>query len=91
MAASAMPNMTPDKTPISLCQSSCGSSATSPVATIPQVVNPQDKEPIPSEPYYLAFMGVGWTIVVTVAAAYLLKYLRWKPPDLTLLYAVYRI
>ncbi len=90
MAASAMPNMKSDKATISQCQSSCGSSATTPVATIPQAVSPQVKEPVPSEPYFLAFMGVGWLLVLSFGF-YLLWHLRWKPPDLTLLYAVYRI
>jgi hypothetical protein len=51
----------------------------------------QEPAPEPANPYYLAFMGVGWTTVITVALAYLIKYLRWRPPDFFSLYNYYRI
>lgn len=51
----------------------------------------QEPDPEPAEPYYLAFVGIGWTTAVTVTAAYLLKYLRWRPPDIFSLYSYYRI
>ena len=52
-------------------------------------VEPQDKEPIPLEPYYVAFLGVGWSLTIFIAG-YLLWHLRWRPPDLIKLYANYR-
>lgn len=72
------------------CQSSCSSQST--VAAPGQRVDVEDKdiEPQPAEPYYLAFIGVGWTTIV-LAAAYLLRHLRWRPPDLYKLNSVYRI
>ena len=56
-----------------------------------QVEEDEDPAPEPAEPYYLAFMGVGWTTAITIAAAYLLKYLRWRPPDIFSMYGYYRI
>jgi hypothetical protein len=90
MTANAMPDMTGGKSSVNQCQSSCGSSLPIGLSGVKQEVN-QDKDPVPLEPYYLAFMGVGWTTVVAVAAAYLLRYLRWRPPDLLSLNCVYRI
>lgn len=88
-AASPMPGMG-KQMPQSQCQSSCSSQST--VAAPGQRVDVEDKdtEPQPAEPYYLAFMGVGWTTIITVAAAYLIKYLRWRPPDLYKLHVNYR-
>jgi hypothetical protein len=90
MPTNSMPNMASDKTTVSQCQSSCGSNAASDLSTVPQATNPQDKEPVPFETYYLAFMGVGWSLVL-LFGFYLVWHLRWEPPDLTLLHAVYRI
>lgn len=56
-----------------------------------QAEEDEKPSPEPAEPYYLAFMGVGWTTVITIAAAYLIKYLRWRPPDIFSLYSYYRI
>lgn len=72
------------------CQSSCTSQ--SPLATPGQKseVDEKDIEPLPAETHYLT-AGVGWTTTITVAAAYLFRYLRWQPPDLYKLNAVYRI
>lgn len=74
------------------CQASCISRSSNPVTSnISQREVEKDIEPKPAEPYYLAFMGVGWTTTITVAAAYIRKYLNWRPPDLYKLNAVYRI
>jgi Na+/melibiose symporter-like transporter len=89
MPANAMPNMASDKTNVSQCQSSCGIAA-SELGTVPQAANPQYKEPIPFETHQLGFMGVGWSLVL-LFSFYLVWHLRWEPPDLTLLHAVYRI
>ncbi len=90
MASSAMPNMTPGKTTLSQCQSSCGTSFSDPIVTIQQPVDPQNKEPYFSEPYYLGYMVTEWSLALALCF-YLVWHLRWKPPDLTTLYAVYRI
>jgi hypothetical protein len=86
----------PQNMPQGQCQASCDSQRTqsspSNVAVRPTNVDidEQSIDPQPTEPYYLAFIGVGWITIITIAAAYLLKYLRWRPPDFIKLYAVYR-
>lgn len=74
------------------CQSNCTSSQTpANIAPNPSdVLKNKDIEPQPDSLYYLAFMGVGWTTIVTVAATYLIKYLNWRPPDLYKLNVNYR-
>jgi hypothetical protein len=77
------------------CLSSCGTQHVAqpqPIAPESTTVEVDDQslKPQPVEPYYLAFMGVGWTTVITVAAAYVIKYLRWRPPDLYKLNVAYR-
>ncbi len=76
----------------SQCQVSCSSSQTpADTATKPDdILKDKEKEPQPNEPYYLAFMGVGWTTLITVASAYLFRYLYWRPPDLYKLNVAYR-
>ena len=78
--------------PSGQCQSNCSfSQAPADISTKPgDILRDKDIEPRPAEPYYLAFMGVGWTMVITVAALYLSRYLRWRPPDLYKLNATYR-
>ncbi len=78
--------------PSGQCQTSCTTSQTpADTATKPgDILKEKDLEPQPAEPYYLAFMGVGWTTTITVAAAYLFKYLNWRPPDLFKLNVAYR-
>lgn len=77
---SSMSHIKSQKESASQCQTMCPN--LKPVATISQASESQDKDPVPTEPYYLAFIGVGWTTFIGVAAAYLLGYLRWRPPDL---------
>lgn len=72
------------------CQASCGTQTPVAVQAVKQKLRDEEHEPQPAEPYYLAFITVGWTTTVAVAAAFLFKYLRWRPPDFTKLYAVYR-
>lgn len=77
--------------PSNQCQTSCTTSQTPANATKPQdLLKNKDIEPQPAEPYYLAFIGVGWTTVTAIAAAYLFGYLRWRPPDLFKLNVNYR-
>lgn len=78
--------------PSGQCQSSCTTTqTTADTATKPEdILKDKDLEPQPAEPYYLTFMGVGWTTVITVAAAYLFGYLHWRPPDLYKLNVAYR-
>jgi len=45
------------------------------------VVDDKDIEPQPTEPYYAAFISVGWSLVILISA-YLLRHLRWRPTDL---------
>lgn len=49
----------------------------------------KEKEPQTAEPYYLQFINFAFTVSI-VSAAYLLRYLRWRPPDLYKLNVVYR-
>lgn len=73
------------------CQASCVSHSSNTVVGLgSDTKREKDKEPQPAEPYYLAFMGVGWTTAITIAVAYLIKYLRWRPPDLYKLNVAYR-
>lgn len=73
----------------SQCQSSCLSQTN--VAAPERKIEVVDKdiEPQPAEPYYLAFMGVGWSTVI-LAAGFLLWHLRWRPPDIVKLNVAYR-
>ena len=64
------------------CQSSCSSQSTASAPSQKVDIDEKDLEPQPAEPYYLAFMGVGWTVVITGLAVYLQRHLRWRPPDL---------
>ena len=70
--------------PSNQCQSNCTSAQTTADTAVKpgDVLKGKDIEPQPAESYYLAFMGVGWTTAVIITAAYLTKYLRWRPPDL---------
>ncbi len=74
----------PSGMPSNQCQSSCTTSQTpANAATKPQdLLKDRTPEPQPAEPYYLAFIGAGWATVLAVSAAYLLRHLRWRPPDL---------
>lgn len=78
--------------PSNQCQSNCTSTQTpADTAVKPgDVLKDKDIDPEPAEPYYLAFMGVGWTTVITLAAVYLFGYLHWRPPDLYKLNVAYR-
>ena len=85
-SAPTMPHM-PQNMAQGQCLSSCGiQHAQQPQPIAPErttvEVDDQNLKPQPADPYYLAFIGVGWTTVITVTAAYLIKYLRWRPPDL---------
>ena len=76
--------------PSGSCQAACTPQA-QPVLTRPvSEIDERDIDPQPAEQYYLAFIGVGWALVITIAAAYLLKYLRWRPPDIFKLNVAYR-
>lgn len=75
----------------SQCQASCNPQHIT-AATINNTKEEKrkDKEPQPAEPYYLAFLGVGWS-AMPVLAIYLQRHLLWLPPDFIKLYGVYRI
>lgn len=79
--------------PSSQCQSSCTFSQTpADVATKPEdILEDKGIEPQPADPYYLIFMGVGWTTAILLATAYLFGYLHWRPPDLYKLNVAYLI
>ncbi len=77
--------------PSNQCQSACINQQIPANATKSQdVLKDKDINPEPREPYYLAFIGVGWTTTIAIAAVYLLGYLRWRPPDLVKLNVNYR-
>jgi hypothetical protein len=78
--------------PSSQCQSNCISSQTPANTAVKpgDVLKDKDLEPEPAEPYYLVFMGVGWTKDITIATAFLFGYLLWRPPDLYKLNVAYR-
>lgn len=71
------------------CQSSCISGQQIAPERLQSEKEDED-EPQPAKPYYLAFISVGWSMTITVAAVYLFKYLRWRPPDIYKLNACYR-
>jgi hypothetical protein len=83
-ASTSMKVMMPKQGANGNCVTVCGSQNTVHFNDIQRKQVDEDKEPSPepAEPYYHAFMGVGWATVITVAAAHLFKYLRWRPPDL---------
>lgn len=74
------------------CIAACASQSSFQLNNIQNKLGREDQEPDPepAEPYYLAFIGVGWTITVTITAAYLFGFLRWRPPDLFKLNVSYR-
>ncbi len=87
--AATMPGMG-HSMPSGNCQAACTPHA-QPIAIRPTAgVDEQDTDPQPAEPYYLMFAGVGWSLVLVIAAAFLQKFLRWRPPDLVKLHAAYR-
>ncbi len=63
------------------CQSSCPT-ATIQVRKNEHQLEDKELEPQPAEPYYLSFIKLNWLIIPLVSAAYLLKHLRWRPPDI---------
>lgn len=89
LTASAMPSMG-NQMPQSQCQLSCTSQADTGLHSDKTAVADKDIEPQSAEPYYLAFMVVGWSLVLLLSV-YLLHHLHWRPPDLYKLNSVYRI
>lgn len=85
----AMTNMTSSQ--LSDCLSACGSQLQNTISAINQREVDKEKEPNPrpAEPYYLQFLKFV-PYVALISAAYLLKYLRWRPPDFIMLYGTYR-
>lgn len=92
-ASPSMKSMMPKSEADSNCVTICNSQTPVQFNDIQrkQVEEDEETSPEPAEPYYIAFMGVGWTTTITVAATYLTKYLRWRPPDIFSLYSYYRI
>lgn len=73
------------------CQASCNpGQITAAPASKAEEEKQKDKEPQPAEPYYLAFLSVGWSATL-VFAAFLQRHLQWRPPDFITLYGTYRI
>lgn len=89
--ASPMPDMMHQSTKISDCVSACGSQLQPTVTAINQREVEKEKEPKPepAEPYYLQFLQFA-PFIVLISAAYLLRHLRWRPPDLIKLNVAYR-
>ncbi len=73
----------------SQCQASCVSQFNSAAPEQKLVIEDRDTEPEPPEPYYLAFMGVGWSLFIFLTAS-LLRHLHWRPPDIIKLQVAYR-
>ena len=73
------------------CQTSCKTSQTPAytVNKVDEVSVDKDIEPQPAEPYYLAIIGFGWSVVVLLSV-YLLRHLHWRPPNIIKLNAAYR-
>lgn len=71
------------------CQSSCSSQSNTVADSQETTIDEKDIEPQPAEPYYLAFMGAGWSLVLLLSV-YLLRHLHWRPPDIYKLNSVYR-
>lgn len=88
-SATMMPVMS-RQMPQNQCQSSCSPQNANAIVSGVTTVKDKDINPPVTEPYYLAFVGVGWSTVI-ILAAYLLRHLYWRPPDLFKLYSVYRI
>lgn len=90
--AAPMPDMMNGQTKVSDCLSACGSQHQTVVSSINQRESEKEKEPTtePAEPYYLQFLQFA-PVLILLSSAYLLRHLRWKPPDIYKLCAVYRI
>lgn len=89
LSASTMPDMAKQMT-LNQCQSSCIPQSLLATQGPKSEIKDKDIDPEPAEPYYLAFIGVGWATVIIISAAYLLGYLHWRPPDLFKLNVNYR-
>lgn len=91
--ASSMPEGMTNMTSSQLgdCLSACASQLQNTVSAINQREVDKEKEPNPrpAELYYLQFLKFA-PYVALISAAYLLRYLRLRPPDLVLLYGTYR-
>lgn len=78
-------------TKINDCVGACGNQHQPTVTAINERKIEKEKEPKPqpAEPYYLQFLKFAPYIEI-VTAAYLLRHLRWRLPDLIVLYGTYR-
>lgn len=72
------------------CQAACTPSELLIIQNQKTEVDEKDTEPSPADSSRLVFTGVGWTTIAIVPAAYLFKYLRWRPPDIFSLNSYYR-
>jgi len=89
LTSSVMPNMGKQMAQ-NQCQSSCTPQANNVIHSQKTVIDDKDIEPQPTELYYLAFIGLGWAFVI-LTGSFLLRHLRWRPPDLYKLNVAYRI
>ena len=90
--AAPMPDMMPEQTKTNDCLGACASQQQPVVTAINQGGAEREQEPTPgpSQSYYLQFLQF-WPVLLAASAAYLLSYLRWRPPDIYKSFAVYRI
>lgn len=90
--ASPMPDMMKNApTKVSDCLSACGNQLQPTVTGINQREVEKEKEPKPepAEPYYIQFLQFA-PYIGLIGAAYSLRHLRWRPPDIIKLTAAYR-
>lgn len=73
------------------CQAACSVQSKLGAPAVNFETDNKDIEPDPTADDYLAFIGVGWFTLITVSAAYLLRFLRRLPPDLLSLHSILRI
>ncbi len=94
VAAITMHGVIDPKMPASQCQSSCipqsSTILTSKTSKKSETELDRDLDPQPAEPFYVTFVGVGWITAAIISTTYLMRYLRWRPPDLFMLNVNYQ-
>lgn len=90
--AAPMPDMTHNQPKTNDCLSACGSQQQPVVTATRPSESEREEEPAPGlvQPYYLQFLQF-WPVLLVASAAFLLSYLRWRPPDIYKVFAAYRI
>lgn len=92
LMAMPMPDAMHNISKVSDCISTCGSQLQPIVTAVNQreIQVENEPKPEPAQPYFVQFLKIV-PLFGLISAAYFLVYLRWRPPDLFRLYAVYRI